>query len=265
MRSGEQTGKKTERARSVAPYVTQPVARRGFAILWILIAIALAAILVAASSTYLDQLNDDTSIATTAAMLKQVAVAVDSFTNVVKDGGNHGLPGLFSQLTTPIVNGGPTSCTTTTVTSNDVSSWATGGPYSNRLMPTSGLNTPLGRIVDTAFRADTATARRTANSQSYFIVIRKVDIKLARALDLYVDVNAGSAADTVWYTPAAGASDSTVTLGYRSSSRRTPAEQIEALQRFLDNRRMRANTICPHASDSSNETQLCRLPVARAH
>jgi type II secretory pathway pseudopilin PulG len=198
-------------------------ARRGFALLWAIIGIAVLAAVGAAAAPYLVNVNDVDRVVATSKLLAQVTTGVDSFTLLVKRGGaSWTTPNRLSLLTNTIVDATPAGCTTQTYNPTAVTAWATGAPYVSINMPTNGLWTPIGRLSDFPSRtAATIGTVRTGTSDPYFIQILGVDLQLAQMLDLTVDGVANAAAGIVWYS--ATAADGTVTVSYDTGLAHDPA------------------------------------------
>lgn len=197
--------------------------RNGFGVLWVIMIVALLAVVAAAAAPYLAQLNDVDRVNETATALRKVATAIDSFNLTAKRGGTSWTtPNNLALLTVTVVNGQPAGCTTLTYNATSVTAWATGAPYAPFFMPTDGLWTPLGRINNAPSRVTTAPATaRTSINDPYYIQIPNVDVRDARMLDLAVDGTINNAADTVLYT--APAADSTVLLSYNVFPAHLPA------------------------------------------
>jgi hypothetical protein len=199
---------------------------RGAVLLWIVVTIAVIAAVAATAAPLLLQINDTNRVAISARLLRDVAQGVDSFNAVVVRGPSNGrtntTPASLELLTTPVVASRPAGCKGQQYDSASVSGWAAGGPFAPYVMPSEGLWTPIGRINNAPSRSATrAGDARRAPNDPYFIQIARVDVKLARLIDLYVDGMANAAGDTVQYTPPAR--DSSVLLSYRVTITHTPA------------------------------------------
>lgn len=191
------------------------------ALLWAITFIAIVAAIAATVSPFAIQTNDMKDVARTADILSRLADAVDSFDLVVKRGNgapatNFTTPNNLTLLSTR-PGTGTAGCSTQTYNTTAQGNWDTFHPFGGQIVvDASGISTPLGTISVTPSRtAATQGTQRTATSDPYWIQIPGVEIKLARALDLYVDGAAGQAAGTVQYTnPAA---DSTTLVSYNTN------------------------------------------------
>jgi len=201
-------------------------ARRAAVLLWILVTIAVIAPVAAATAPLLMQINDTNRITITARMLRDVARGVDSFNAVVKRGpassATNTTPASLELLTVSVRSGAASGCRGPRYDTTSVAGWGAHAPFAPYVMPAEGLSTPIGRLNNAPSRSATAIAdqRRSANDP-YFIQIPRVDVKMARQLDVYVDGVSNAGADTVFYTTPAP--DSTVVVSYRVFPRRMPA------------------------------------------
>jgi hypothetical protein len=201
-------------------------ARRAAVLLWILVTIAVVAAVAAVAAPLLVQINDSNRVAISARMLRDVARGVDSFSAVVTRGtpavGPHTTPSRLELLTVSVGSGGPAGCRGGRYDSSSVAAWGAGAPFAPYVMPKEGLSTPIGRIANSPSRSATvAGSPRQAASDAYFLQIPRVDVKLARLLDVLVDGAENGSADTVFYTRPA--TDSTVLLSYRVFLTHLPA------------------------------------------
>jgi hypothetical protein len=201
-------------------------ARRAAVLLWILVTIAVIAAVAAVAAPLLVQLNDTDRVAETARLLHEVARGVDSFATVVKRGAAptavSTTPASLDLLTSGVAIARPAGCRGEQYDTNSVSAWAAHGPFAPFVLPVEGLWTPIGRISNLPSRSATLRgAQRRTITDSYFIQIPQVDVKMARLLDGYVDGVSNATADTVQYTTPG--SDSTVLLSYRVSLSHAPA------------------------------------------
>jgi hypothetical protein len=201
-------------------------ARRAAVLMWILVTIAVVAAVAAATAPLLMQINDRNRIAITARMLRDVARGVDSFNVVVKRGpstsATNTAPASLDLLTVVMRSGATSGCRGQRYDTSSVSAWGANAPFAPYVMPAEGLSTPIGRLNNAPSRSAAATAdQRRSGSDPYFIQIPRVDVSMARLLDLYVDGVGNANADTVLYTTPAR--DSTVVVSYRVFLRRTPA------------------------------------------
>lgn len=198
--------------------------RRGVVLLWILAAIALIAVLAATTAPYVAQYDDTVRVQKTAAMLANVATAVDDFNLIVKNANNTFMtPNTLNDLTSPIANNDQGGCSTTKFNNTAVTAWNGSGPFGPYVMPTTGLETPIGKLNNAPSRsATTVGTQRTSTNDPYWIQIQSVRIGLARLLDAYVDGTTGQSAGTMQYTNPVG-TDSLVTISYNTALAHTPA------------------------------------------
>ena len=182
--------------------------------MWAIVTVAVVAALVAAAVPTLSKMVDTTRVSTTASMLRQITVGVDSFNKTAKRGASaFTTPNRLHLLDTVVVNGQQAGCNSQTYNTTAVTNWTTNGPYLGFYFSPAGLSTPLGEIQDAPSRsAGTIGTLRTSQTDSFFVQIESVDVSLARMLDLSVDGTANAKHDTVQYsTPGA---DSLVTVSW---------------------------------------------------
>ncbi len=177
--------------------------RRGFALMWSIVTIALIAALVAAVAPTLTQMVDVTRVETTADYLRDISVAVDSFNKTVKRGASSfTTPRYVHLLDTIVVSGDSIGCVSNQTYNNTaVNNWNTNGPFLPFYFSPNGLETPLGHVSDSTSRTmGTLAVRRTSQNDSLFIQIPNVYVGFARMMDLNVDGTADPNADTVRFT-----------------------------------------------------------------
>src|SRR4051812_25674248 len=118
--------------------------RRGSAMLWALVILAMLTAILAAAAPLMMQANDLDRVVTSADMLGDVAKAVDSFTGGVRRGGASGpTPNGLTQLPTTVANGQPAGCSPQPYKGTAVTNWAASAPYGRFVIPTNGLWTPI--------------------------------------------------------------------------------------------------------------------------
>jgi len=183
--------------------------RPGYVLPWIIVTIAIIAALAAAAAPSLITLNDTARADATAATLRQLSSAVNSFETTVHSGNGaskNNFPGQLSELSTQITQSNHTSCWTTVMTTIDSTTWLSAGPFITFYVPPDGLETPIGRIRD-------SIPDRSANmSDSIWIEIPGVTSGDAQLLDRVVDGAVNGTIDTVRYhTPV----NDTTTVRFR--------------------------------------------------
>lgn len=187
--------------------------RRGAALLWALIVIALIATIAAYTVSPIVGANDLARWQSTSTTLHAIKVGVDTFAKAVADGkatSAHNLPGLYSQLANAIKTGDVNSCGNAMTiakqsTTSDSLTWIAAGPFINFFFPRGGLQTPIGFIVDAV--PDRGT---TANKTALYLLISGVDSVDVVGFDAYIDNGTG---DTVTTTHAYV--NDTTTIQYR--------------------------------------------------
>jgi type II secretory pathway pseudopilin PulG len=169
--------------------------RAGFALVWVIVTVAIVAALIAAAAPTLAVMNERERAERTAFQLKLITIGVWAFRERLNV-----YPGNLSQLTNAVTTASRNSCRGT-FTSGQVNDWADDATFSLFYMPTNGLWTELGRIRD-------SIPVRTANAAIYVEIpgVRSAD---AAMLNLLVD---GGSGDTVTF--AAPVNDTT-TIRYR--------------------------------------------------
>ena len=169
--------------------------RPGYVLPWIIVTIAIIATLAAAAAPSLIALNDPARANATAATLRQLSTAVNSFETTVRSGGgpNNNFPGQLSEVSSQVTQSNHTSCWTTLMTTTDSTTWLSAGPFITIYVPPDGLETPIGRIRD-------SIPDRSGNmNDSIWIEIPGVTSGDAQLLDQVVDGAVNGAIDTVRY------------------------------------------------------------------
>jgi len=187
-------------------------ARPGYVLPWVIVTVALIAVIAAAAAPALVTINDTDRANATAATLRAISNAVNTFDVTVKSGGGpkNNFPGQVSELAAPVTTANHTSCWTTLMNANDSTSWLTAGPFSTFYVPADGLWTPIGRI------RDSIPNRSTNLNDSIWIEIPGVSGGDAAILDQIVDGAVNGALDTVRYHPPV---NDTTTIRFRVTPR----------------------------------------------
>jgi len=170
----------------------------GYALVWVILAVAIVAALVATAMPTLVILDERSKAVRTAAQLKSISLGAILFGSLV---GNY--PGHVSQLTSAITTSDENTCERPMSAAN-VATWPTNAPYVTFYLPATGLWTDLGRIRDSIPHRAFPPVKTPL-----FAEIPGVSAAEAAMLDLVVDNGAG---DTVTY--AAPVNDTT-TIVYR--------------------------------------------------
>lgn len=171
---------------------------RGFALPWVVLTVAILAVLAAVAAPDLATIHDRARIASTATRLRGIAAGVTSFgTKVVA------YPGRVSQLSTAITTSDRNTCHAA-MSSTNVTNWQTNGPFFSLLATTAGLWTEIGRVND-------SIPVRTSPGGTQAIVVDIPGVRAADAalLDAYID---GATGDTVTYNAPV---NDTTTVHYR--------------------------------------------------
>jgi type II secretory pathway pseudopilin PulG len=175
-------------------------ARPGYILVYILLTVAIMAALATALVPAMTGKVDSARIATTAATMQTLVLAVDTFTTHVTK-----LPGKVSQLTTAIKTTDRNSCHAVFV-AGEVTNWVTYGPYlANAFADVNGLYTPIGRVRD-------SIPIRVAGKNDLYIDIPGVDVNDAAKFKFYIDAGAG---DTVSTIPTVVTRTDTTTVRFR--------------------------------------------------
>jgi type II secretory pathway pseudopilin PulG len=181
--------------------------RRGFALIWALVMIAILAAIAAAVVPVLGSIADQQRVTATLATLNSLDTAIIRFGLVVKrTGGVAVYPGALHELSTVVLTTDQVSCQNNAMAANGVTTWTTGGPFVTFFVPPAGVTTPMGTITD-------VIPTRTQNA-AFLINMPNVDFNLAQLLDLLVDgttVNQGTTGRILW---GAVSGTNTVTLQY---------------------------------------------------
>jgi hypothetical protein len=184
--------------------------RRGSALLWVIVFVAVVTAIAASAAPYLAGDYDRTRVDSTARILRDLGVAI----NNMEAGVGRKFPGRPSQVTNALTAAGNyriMSCWNNTYSGADSTTWTTVAPFAAFYVPTNGLWTPLGRIRD-------SVENRAGNQNSAFIWldIPAVPGELALMLDLSVDGAIGNTTDTVQYNAPV---NDTTTVRYRVTPR----------------------------------------------
>jgi hypothetical protein len=172
--------------------------RRGYALVWVILTVAIIAALVATAAPMLATINDRERATRTATDLRAIAVGFFFFEQNV---GRY--PGNVSQLTNTLRTTNRNSCRLL-MTSADTVKWLANGPFVSFYVGPNGRYTDIGRIRD-------SVPARTApgGTSPIFVEIPAVNANDAAMLDLVVD---GDTGDTVTYTAPV---NDTTTVRYR--------------------------------------------------
>jgi hypothetical protein len=176
--------------------------RSGFALMLVIVSLAVAATLAGVAAPYLSSTGDTERANRTAAQMRKVAGAIGQFADSVTRigaNGTHQTPGDLTELSVPITNTSPSGCAASSqrFNNNGITKWGRAGPFGEYYIPSNGLWTPIGRL-------DNTPPARAAAANTYDVVIDNVDPDDAALLDITVDGVADAAADTVRYTVAGG-------------------------------------------------------------
>jgi type II secretory pathway pseudopilin PulG len=172
---------------------------RGYALLWVLVMVAILAALAASASPYLRTGVDVTRYDTMRSILAQIGQGLVNFETAVQDGQSksvHNYPGAFSQLSNPITTGNHNTCNTAMTiavpnkgNTSDSITWIAVGPFVSFTIPTNGLVTPLGRMRDSIPYRGTV-----GGTLPIYMEIPAVTGEDANGFDTYIDAGVG---DTV--------------------------------------------------------------------
>lgn len=176
--------------------------RRGYVLVYIIVAIAAVAAFSALLAPSVASTSDQARIAATALTLQRLEAGMDSFVTHVTV-----FPGTVSELTTPITTASKNSCQANMVASN-VTGWNTWGPFLwTMFADPAGIYTPIGRIKNTV-------PTRVLGKNDVYVDIPAVDTADATALDRYIDGSSGTLGDTITIIPTTPTHD-TATVRFR--------------------------------------------------
>jgi len=184
--------------------------RRGTALLWVIVTVAVVAAMAASATPYLKADFDRRAVDSTARILHDLGVAI----NAMELGVARKFPGRPSQLTNPLTTAGNyriMSCWNNTYSGADSTTWSTVAPFFDAYVPTNGLWTPIGRLRDSV-----ENRAGSQNTAFIWLDIPGVPGELAQMLDLSVDGVIDNLNDTIQYnTPV----NDTTTVRYRVTPR----------------------------------------------
>ena len=176
--------------------ITRP--RRGFALAWVILTLAIIAVLAAVAAPSLATLDDRARALNAAAQLRSIASGFVAYGPLV---GNY--PGRVSAMTLPITTSSRNTCGQS-MSSSQVATWTTSAPYAPFYTPSSGLWTDVGRVRDSVpFRSFPPV------KTPIYVELPGVRAEDAAMLKLVVDNGTG---DTVSFAPAV---NDTTTVRYR--------------------------------------------------
>jgi type II secretory pathway pseudopilin PulG len=181
-----------------------PSRRRGFALMYVLLALAVAATVAAVAAPSLIGARDRARVLESAKRLSAISAGIRQFAAVV---GHY--PGTVSELTIPITTASTNSCGQPMSGSpnGDVASWAAGMAYSPYYADDNGPWTPIGRIKNAI------PTRPQGGKNPLFIDVDGVSATDAALLATLVD---GLTGDTV--TALHAPVNDTTTIRYRAVS-----------------------------------------------
>jgi type II secretory pathway pseudopilin PulG len=182
--------------------------RVGFILVWILMTVALLAILAAVVAPSVATMYDRKRAMDASATLHQITAGIVAFENAVHSsasGSSNNYPGDVSQLAIVVGTVPDKNSCGGSFTTHDSTDWIANGPFVPMYIPTGGLWTPIGRIAD-----DIPTR---ASGDAIYILIPGVDSTDAALLDQVVDHGTG---DTVSALHAV--INDTTTVTYRALS-----------------------------------------------
>jgi type II secretory pathway pseudopilin PulG len=182
--------------------------RAGFVLVWILLTVALLAILAAVVAPAVATTVDRKRAIATAATLQQITAGIVAFELVVHKSGSsstHDYPGDVSQLSIVVRPNLDNDSCGNAMTAHDSTDWIAEGPFVPMYIPLGGLWTPIGRIAD-----DIPT--RTSLGDVYILIpgVRAAD---AAMLNDIVDHGSGDTVSTLH-----AAINDTTTVRYRALS-----------------------------------------------
>jgi hypothetical protein len=184
---------------------------KGFALLWVIVIVAILAAIAGTAAPYLQEINDMERAATTMVTLRQVGTGIVAFGGVIRrvstGGGPLTFPGKISYLTaapTPAVTADHNTCgsagTGNQYSTTSVSDWGLNGPFVTFQIPPGGRWTPIGRIRD-SINVRTATG-------AMFMEIPGVEMLDATNFDSFVDNGTGDTV-SILHGAAVGVADTT--------------------------------------------------------
>ena len=193
----------------------------GFTLIEVVVASAILVILAAITIPQVLDALDKKQIEDTVDMLYELRYSISNsqgtgFMNVVRTGGSvtnsSTAPGKLTHLTEPIVAAsstnfhnscGPGATATWSYNATAATTWTLGGPFLDRTVSfTNGLRLPIGQMQNTLSR----TANPNTTPAYLQLTIINVDPEMADALDVRIDVVAGTTAGAIRYTTTSGVS-----------------------------------------------------------
>jgi Tfp pilus assembly protein PilE len=189
--------------------LTSSPRRTGFMLVWILMTVALLAILAAVVAPSVATMYDRKRAMDASATLHQITAGIVAFQDTVHSGassttGNY--PGEVSQLSIAIRPTLDSNSCGFIMTTHDSTDWiANGGPFVPMYIPVGGLWTPIGRILN--------DIPPRASDQPLYIYIAGVDSTAAALLQQIVDHGSGDTVSATHFVI-----NDTTTVTYRALS-----------------------------------------------
>lgn len=177
---------------------TPALNRPAYALVWVIMTIAVVAALVAAAAPAIAVADERARAVRTAEQLRAIAFGVEQFETQV---GNY--PGSISQLTNALMPGQRNTCRGAMTPAN-ISKWSAGAPYVAFYTAAGGNWTDIGRLRDSI-----PVRASPAGKAPVYAEISGVSRADAAMLDRVVDDMSG---DTVTYNPPV---NDTTTVRYR--------------------------------------------------
>jgi hypothetical protein len=177
--------------------------RLGYALVYVVVAVALVALLSVVLAPAAAGVADRAEAAKTYAQLGNLDSGIVKFGTLIKRVGTV-YPGAIHQLSNALTTSDSVSCQNNVMNTNAIGLWNTNGAFSTQYITSAGLHTPIGTVND---QIEHASA-----SAPMYLRIPDVDTATLTRMDGLVDGGDGGAAGTILYTIT---SSPTADLQYR--------------------------------------------------
>jgi type II secretory pathway pseudopilin PulG len=169
----------------------QRARRNGYVLVYIVIAIAVVAVVAVTLAPDAQGVADRALAAKTYAQLAELDTGIVKFGTVIKRVATV-YPGAIHQLSNVLTTSDEVSCQNNAMTATSIANWNTNGGFSHQYITKSGLHTPIGTIND--------VIEHSASNAAMYLRIPAMDTALIDRMDALVDGGNGGAAGKILFT-----------------------------------------------------------------